>query len=322
VFVLAWYGSNYSKFAQGRADFGESFQSVTQYLGYCLDMLLETGLIWTVPVLAAGAILLRRKPEWRICALSGGAAALMLGTALITKGGPARIYLPLLPAAFTGAALVLDELLKSDKRLDRIEPLVFLAVFLACAYFSESRRKNFADPEWISAFPEIKTLDSRIYIVYRPTDLFVLTTLFRESIQSDHDARMKDPEMLMLLRDDFIATTEADLVEGKDILPGVRPVSSGVIEAGQKLPYWLYRLRPVRPYEPLTGKTILCFRVMPRQGNAEWLADHRFRRVNIMLSGGTSGRCYAADGNGLDADTLLEIERNSSRGIFFRVIAE
>ena len=322
AFVLIWYGGNYSKFAQGRADFGESFGSVPQYLRYCLEMLLDTGLIWALPIPAAGAVLLRRKPEWRICALTAGAAALMLGATLITKGGPARVYLPLLPVVFTGAAVALDELLKSDKRIDRVGPIVFLAVVLVCACFSESRRKNSADPEWISAFPELKALDSRIFIVYRPTDLFVLTTLFQDAIRSDNDARMKNPEMLLLLRDDFIATTGTDFVEGQNILPGTPPVSSGSIEAGQELPYHLYRLRPLLPGESLDGKTVLRFDSMPFPGNAEWPADDRFRCVNIMLFGGSSGRSYAAEGDGLDSDALLKNERNSSGGISFRVISE
>lgn len=321
AFVLLWYGGNYSKFAQGRADFGESFRSVPQYLRYCLDMMLDSGLIWALPIPAAGVILFRRKPEWRICALSAGAAALMLGAALITKGGPARVYLPLLPVVFTGVAVVLDELLKSDKRLDRIGPLIFLAVVLVCAYFSESRRKNSADPEWLSAFPELKALDSRIFIVYRPTDLFVLTTLFQDAIRSDNNTRMKNPEMLLLLRDDFIATTEADFVEGKNILPGARPVSSGSIAAGQELPYRLYRLRPIRTGESLNGKTVLRFDSMPLRGNAE-LPDKHFRCVNIMLFSGMSGRSYAAEGDGLNSGNLLDIERNSSGGIVFRVVSE
>lgn len=322
VFALAWYGGNFTEFAKGRAAFGESFRGIPQYLRYCLDILLETGLIWSVPFPVAGAILFRRSPEWRIFALTGGAAALMLGAALVTKGGPARVYLPLLPVTCTGAAIVLDKLLKSAKRPDRTGPVVFLAIFLVCACFSESRRKNCADPEWATLFPELRKTDPRIFIVHRPTDLYVLTMLFQDAVQADNDLRMTDPEMLMLLRDDFISPADFDSVEAEKILPDANPVSSGSIEAGQELPFRLYRLRPVRSGESLDGKTVLCFAAMPLRGNAEYLKNHRFFCVNIMLFNRTSKRCYVATGNGLDADSLLKMEKNDPGGVSFRVVSD
>lgn len=322
VFVLAWYGGNFTEFAKGRAAFGESFQSVPQYLRYCLDILLETGLIWSVPFLLLGAVLSCRRPEWRIFALTGGAAAVMLGTALITKGGPARVYLPLLPIAFSGAAVALDDLLKNNRNLDRCGIVIFLAVFAACAWHSESRRKESADPEWITLFPELSKMDPRIFIVHRPTDLYVLTMLFQDAVQADNNARMTDPEMLMLLRDNFISPADFDSVEVEKILPDANPVSTDVLKAGRDLPYWLYRLRPVRSGEPLDGKTVLCFAAMPLRENAEYLKNHHFFCVNIMLFNRTAKRCYVATGNNLDADSLLKMEKNNPDSVSFRVVSD
>ena len=322
VFALVWYGGNFREFAEGRAAFGESFRSIPQYLRYCFDILLETGLLWSVPFLIAGAILFRSSPEWRIFALTGGVAALMLGTALITKGGPARVYLPLLPVVFPGAAVTLDILLRTGKMRDRLGLGIFLAVFVVCAWHSESRRKAVADPEWASLFPKLREMDPRIFIVHRPTDLYVLTMLFQDAVQADNNVRMTDPEMLMLLRDNFISPADFDSVEVEKILPDATPISADVLTAGCELPFWLYRLRPIRPGEPLNGKTVLCFAAMPLRGNADYLKNHHFFCVNIMLFNRTSKRCYAAAGNGLDADSLLEMEQNDPGGLSFRVVSD
>ena len=61
---------------------------------------------------------------------------------------------------------------------------------------------------------------------------------------------------------------------------------------------------------------------MPLRGNAEYLKNHRFFCVNIMLFNRTSKRCYVATGNGLDADSLLEMEKNDPGGVSFRVVSD
>ena len=322
VFAIAWYGGNFREFSEGRAAFGESFRSGPQYLRYCLDILLETGLIWSAPFLAAGAVLFRRRPEWRIFALTGGAAALTLGAALITKGGPARVYLPLLPVAFSGAAVTLDLLLQTGKKPDRLGLGIFLAVFAVCAWHSESRRKASADPEWATLFPELREMDPRIFIVHRPTDLYVLTMLFQDAVQADNSLRMTDPEMLMLLRDNFISPADFDSVEVEKIHLDANPVSTDVLPAGREMPFWLYRLRPIRPGEPLNGKTVLCFAAMPLRENADYLKSHHFFCVNIMLFNRTSRRCYVAAGSGLDADSLLKMEQDDPGRLSFRVVSD
>ena len=133
---------------------------------------------------------------------------------------------------------------------------------------------------------------------------------------------MTDPEMLMLLRDNFISPADFDSIEVENILPDANPISTDVLTAGCDLPFWLYCLRPIQPGESLDGKTVLCFAAMPLRGNAEYLKKHRFFCVNIMLFNQTSKRCYVATGNGLDADSLLKMEQDDPGRVSFRVVSD
>ena len=325
VFVLAWYGGNYSKFAAGQARFGESFSSLPQYFGYCWNILRDTGLAWGLLIVIAGGVWLRREYASRICALTGAAAVLMLVSAMFTKGGPARVYLPLIPVVYFGAGTVLDELIERVEWMKTYGMAVFLAVLVGCAYASEPRRTAAADPDMGIIFSEVKKQDPRVLVSYRPTDSYVLVTLFGDEARLDNTARLQNPELLMLLQDNTIGTMRFRDSDTVFLQPGCRELESGKV-APERMQYWLYRLRPVRPGESLTGKAVLCFvhGMIPElmAGNSgNWLKDN-FSVVNGMLTRGSSSFCFAAPGDRLDANELLKIWQSRQGRVFFKVLTD
>ena len=324
VFVLAWYGGNYSRFAAGREMFGETFHTPARFCLYCFEAARDTGMIWALPCLAVFCILLRGKSAWRLCVLTGGAAVLMFGSALVTKGGPARIYLPLLAPAVFGIAAALDELLEDNKKLGRAAPWFLLFLVGVCLFFSDRDRKKAADPDMAVLFGAVANLDPGIFVSYKSSDLYVVRMLFRDAVEADNLERQSDPGMLLLLHENAISAVHAgDLPVEELVPPGAVPVAVDRVVPGEDVLFWLYRLRPVRSGESLDGKAVLCFASAPvPDGTVNWLTA-RFGVVNSMLFERDASRiCFAAAGAGLDADALLKLEQDNQETLFFRVVSD
>jgi len=324
IFVLAWYGGNYSRFARGQAEFGETFQSLPQYLRYCGGILLATDLFAVLPGLAAGGILLRRRggEEWKLCALTGGAVVLALLASIVTKGGPPRIFLPLFPVAVFGLGVALDRLFLSIPAAKRYRHAALLVVFVLCACVSEPRRKTESAPDLVAVFNEVAKMDAHVFAAYHPKDLYVVLMLFGDAAREDNGKRMLSPEKLLLLHENVIFTVRSGESAVEQVPPGGRPVASDTVVRGQDFMFWLYDLRPLRPGEPLNGKAVLCFASAPIPEDAFGKLTARFAFVNGMLSDRADRICLAAPGTGLDADELRRMEQDYSGRMFFRVVAD
>ena len=323
VFVLAWYGGNYTRFAAGRA-FGETFHTPVRYLSYCFSASRDTGLIWALPCLAVCGVLLRGKPQWRLCALTGGATILMFLSALVTKGGPARIYLPLLvPVVFCiGAAA--DELLTEKKKFSRIGLLLLLVLAAVSMAFSDTDRKKAADPDLAAVFREVVKLNSHVFISYKSSDLYVLRMLFADVVETDNCERQIDPGMLLLLHDNVISAVHVEDPPVEELVPpGAVPSAGDLVVPKEDVRFWLYRLRPLQPGESLDGKAVLCFASVRAPDEAKlWLLEN-FGVMNSMLFDPEASRiCFAAPGNRLDVGVLLKLEQDNPETIFFRVVSD
>ena len=324
VFVLAWYGGNYSRFAEGRAMFGDSFHTPAQYLTHCFESARDTGLLWVLPFLALGCVLLHGRPQWRICALTGGAVVLMFASALITKGGPPRIYLALLAPAVFGVGVAADELLTHSEKLRRISMWLMLCLAIVCVFFSDRMRRRAADPDMAAIFREVAKLDPHVFVSYRATDLYVLRVLLKDAVEEDNFSRQAEPQMLLLLHDNFISAVHVgDPPIEEPMAPGAAPADSGYIVPGEDLRFWLYRLRPLTPGETLDGKAVLCFSddTIP-DDIRHWLIDNCGIVNSMLVSPETSHICYGFPGADLTADMLFEMEEDAEGGLFFRVVTD
>ena len=324
LFVLIWYGGNYSQFAQGRSNFGESFTSIGQYLNYSFNILWTTGLLWPLLILFAGIAVFRREAQVRVCLLSAGAVLMVLISALFTKGGPPRVYLPLIPVAMFGAGFVLDFILQRYEKIKKAGLAVFLGVLALSACFSETRRIAAADPDIGAIYNEVKKVPPQVFVVHRPTDLYVVLNLFGNEAKADNMARMANPVKLLLLHDNQIGTMRFSDSATGGVSPGCPPLESKFADSAEKMPYWLYNLRTIQPGEDLKGKAVLCFvhGMMPeldKRNKSNWLKDN-FAVVNGFLTAGSTSFCFAADGTKLNADQLLQLEQNRGGRLFFRVV--
>ena len=324
LFVLIWYGGNYAQFAQGRSNFGESFTSIGQYLNYSFNILWTTGLLWPLLILFAGIAVFRREAQVRVCLLSAGAVLMVLISALFTKGGPPRVYLPLIPVAMFGAGFVLDFILQRYEKVRKAGLAVFLAVLSLSACFSETRRIAAADPDIGAVYNEVKKVPSQVFVVHRPTDLYVVLNLFGNEAKADNMARMANPVQLLLLHDNQIGTMRFSDSATGGVNPGCPALESKFADGAEKMPYWLYNLRPIRQGEDLKGKAVLCFihgmaPELDKRNKSNWLKDN-FAVVNGFFTAGSTSFCFAADGAKLNADQMLQLEQNRGGRLFFRVV--
>ena len=256
VFVLAWYGGNYAQFAQGRANFGEVFTSAGRFLEYCWDILRTTGLFWPLAILIAGLVRFRKETAARAFLWVAGSVVLMLVSALFTKGGPPRVYVPLVPVAIFGAGMVLDEFLTRYEKLKKYGMVIFLFLLIAAACCSESRRLDAADPDMGVIFSQVRKLEPHILPVYRPTDLYVIVNLFGRDAKADNVNRLTAPSMILLVHDNVIGTMRFADSSTSALVPDCPAVTHS--EIARNAPGWLYRLRPVAAGENLDGKVVLC----------------------------------------------------------------
>lgn len=320
---LTWFGINFSRFAQARAECGEDFNSLMAFGTYCVSALLYLGILWTLPCLAAGWVWLRGKAEaWRMCAFGIFTVVLLLASALVTKGTPLRVYVPLVPISVFCAGIVLDELLRSRPSLKRFEIWLFLLVFALCAFLSEGRRRDATAPDLIAVFDEVSKLDSGIFATYEPMDTYVMLMLFEDDLREDNLRRMESPGSLLALGRNALAVARIGAEDVERLPLSARPSASGSILQKQDYPYWLYRLLPYRPGDDPAGKMILCFATFPLpEETAERIAA-KFGFVNGILTSGSTRQCLAASGDTLTADELLELERSCPGRLSFRVVGD
>ena len=249
---------------------------------------------------------------------------MVLISALFTKGGPPRVYLPLIPVAMFGAGFVLDFILQRYEKIKKAGLAVFLVILAVCACFSETRRVAAADPDIGAVYNEVKKVPPQVFVVHRPTDLYVVLNLFGNEAKADNMARMANPVKLLLLHDNQIGTMRFSDSATGGVNPHCPPIESKFADSAEKMPYWLYQLRPLQTGEKLAGKAVLCFirglvPELDKNSKSNWLKDH-FAVVNGFLTGGSSCFCFAADGKKLNADQLIDLEKNRGGRVFFRVV--
>ena len=123
VFVLLWYGLNYSTLARGQT-FGASVASPGRFLAFAWHTITELPLTLTIPLTLAAAVLLKNPFQRRIAVMGLLSALLVLLSALVFKAGDPRVYIPLIPILALPAALIFD-----CPRLAERSPRLILPVF-------------------------------------------------------------------------------------------------------------------------------------------------------------------------------------------------
>lgn len=329
LFVLLWYGGNYSEFAKGRNSFGTSITGFFPFLLFAGDTLYATGAAVMVLAAVAGLFLVRNPEKQRLLRTVLGTVLLVLLSAVVLKGGPPRVYLPLLPLSAFAFGLFFDDLMERSEKLRKYGNLILVAICAAGVLWSNKQYQDWSDPDLGAAWQELKEKASpEIFIAHRPTDAYVLFSIFGEEIVKDNFRRMESPRLLMLFHDN-----ELGCINFSDKSSRTFPVSapaneSGVLKAG--IPYWIYLLRKPRSGENLNGKNVICIisgTTHPAILAPDSWLKKEFAVVNFFFTRNLTSlelpvvNVFAAGPPSMTAEEMERLEREDS-SIRFYVVGE
>ncbi len=164
IFAGVWYGVNFVQFRAGQ-QWGTPITSHKEFFTFAfktLDALIP--LLWC-PFLVCGIALMPRKKS----AVLAGGIFLVLCSALITRGGPPRVYMPLAAAAALLCGAGADLLCR---RLKKYAAPAAAAVILCCAAGLYANTAFWMPPDWYALYAKGKDQDEKTVVIYSGTNGF------------------------------------------------------------------------------------------------------------------------------------------------------
>ena len=255
VFVLLWYGLNYSTLAKGQT-FGASVASPGRFTAFAWRTIAELPLTLTIPVTVAAAIL-QKAPFQRRIAFTGLLSTLLVFlSALIFKAGDPRVYIPLIPILALPAALIFDCPHLAERRPRLILPL-FGAFLLIAGLQFKMRYADMNPPDMGGVFATAaQIVPPEALTIYSPTDSYIISCLLTKEFQYDQLRRIQSrPLSLLLINANSIGIYQEWTGNTVDYPIAAKPISQGRI--ANETTYLEYRLRPLAKYESLKNKFLI-----------------------------------------------------------------
>jgi hypothetical protein len=190
VFVIAWLGYGAEQLAAGRATFGASIGSLTEWLSFSGDVWAQL-FGWPVIVLIACGVLAAKRRVLAACLL--GVLCFPLLAAPLTRGGPPRVYVPMIPfgmlAAASGFVRLLD--LLRDRWTTRARTAVIVVVALVPLIQLPSALARWTPTDWREVVPVLQQrLPADAYINYPATAGYVIGYYFGPRIRREVSQRV------------------------------------------------------------------------------------------------------------------------------------
>lgn len=195
IFCALWYGFNFHHFKAGQ-QWGTAITSHKAFFTFAfktLDALIP--LLWC-PFLICGFALLPRRLN---LVLTGGIAAVLL-TALLTRGGGERVYIPLvIPAALicgAGAALL-------SSRLKKYAFLPVAAALLCGAGGLYFNAPAWTPPDWYDLYARGKKQPPRTLVIYSGTNGYPVMWNNQPDSLEENTLRLKsEPDRMLCFTSD------------------------------------------------------------------------------------------------------------------------
>lgn len=326
LFVLLYYGSNYAAFAQGRAQFGEVFTSGRAFIKYGWDILMQSHLFYGLLVTVPGCFFLKGL-ERKLALTASFAVIFTLLSALVTKGGPVRVYTGLIPMTGFCAFVCLEAFLEKLPRRKK-ECMLGVALVLSClsVFTAEERRLHFADPDLGVAFDRIsREIPQNLVVIYRPTDAYVIARIAGNSARIDFAKRLIAPDGILLLHDPFVGGMRLPDFATRALIPHEKAHRQW--EVGRGLSLYYYPLRKLHRGDDLKNRIVFCFvrgSVEELRTQENTLKKH-FISINGFLNpvrGMMPYYLFAADGNALSAEELISWENAREGMLDFRILGK
>jgi hypothetical protein len=187
--VGGWLWLLAPQLADARSMFGQSITSLGAWLHFVGNAL---GDLWSWPVVLLVVIGLFFSPKKGLAASLAVVLIFPLAAAVVTRAGPARVYLPLVPFGIFAAALGMTRLLKlADSWLaPRWRSLVTVLVMLMPVFWLPDMLRQWTPVDWSQVVPKLRTLPPDLYVNYPTTAGYVIHYYFQTGVVSDVAARV------------------------------------------------------------------------------------------------------------------------------------
>ena len=248
---LAWYAFNYAKFKAGQS-YGESVSTPSALFLFMFSRLWElAGPLWILVFVP-----LFFKEGRRVGLLCLGLLAVSLLSVLLTKAGPARVYLPLVPFIGLGLAAFVFAL---GSRFKRAEKPVCCLMALGLAIMALPEKSRWTPIDWSIAAPALmKTLNPGTFLCYPSGECYsvkfncgpraIADNAHRIGAFGGHFAQVAMKGKISGL--DIQTLSQRDVPVDGRIVPGCFSVGNADVE--------LYALRALNAGDEIAGRTLVA----------------------------------------------------------------
>ena len=191
LFCALWYGINFSQFRTGQ-QWGTVIDSHRAFFFFgfkTLDALIP--LLWC-PFLFFGLILLSRRTGAVLC----GGILLVLLSALITRGGGERVYIPLVVPAALICGMGVDS---ACRRVKRYQIPLCLAAVLCAAGGLYANMPRWSAPDWYALYAKGKAQAPGTLVIYSGTNGFPVMWNNQPDSLEENRKRLQTPLLEKML---------------------------------------------------------------------------------------------------------------------------
>ena len=256
LFAGLWYGMNYKAISAGQS-FGTSVIHPLAFLKFSGEMLYKL-VLFPFVIIHIAVLFLKGHPQKKISLFALIFMGLVFLTALVTKAGFDRVYLPMYTVAAITSAMVIPGIFGHFKKEKFTLPgLILLAVLLALPM--DLTRKSQAKPDYIPLMQEIiKDVGPECFVNFAVHDSYPLLYNYPDSA--------KDYLQRLAHRPGLHGVLQVNCPEGiavYDVKSGhqtiLKPAGSPVrrLESSDGTPMDLYGLSPLTLNDDPKGKMLL-----------------------------------------------------------------
>ena len=256
VFAGLWYGMNYKAISAGQT-FGTSVIHPWAFLKFVSEMLVKL-ILFPFVIIHAGVLFLKDHQQKKISLFALVFMAFVFLSALATKAGFDRVYLPMYTVLVVTSAMVIPDVFRCFKKEKFTTPLlIILAVLLALPM--NLTRKSQAKPDYISLMQEIiRDVGPECLVNFAVHDTYPMIYNYPESAEDYRNRLSYRPGLQGFLQ---VNSPEGiSVYDGKNgnqviLKSPSEPIRRLTSSDGTTMD--LYRLEPLTPETEPEGKMLL-----------------------------------------------------------------
>jgi len=330
IFCMLWYGLNYSKFTAGKNNFGTTPESAAHFLSTISHILNR--LVW-LPLLIAPFAFLARKKTHKYLAAFLILILFPFALAPLTRFGPPRVYLPLIPfacVAASGGLIAFRNAIRKQRALKYIPIALAVVMAMGSLYRAPKEVAEWTPIDWKIMYGTIKrSFPREAYICYSAPTTYPI--LHNNYPQAKIDNIKKTPRIESL----FVTINMPEGITGLSILD--YNIKTLKIRTNKKMPeckignvsFKTYKLKKASPNN-LRESNIVIASIQPTKMRTAINYNRFFKEtgnwfmLNMFLTPGVMDKNFPLKSYVLASDLcpftfeeMSKIEKNTSGGIKF-----